>query len=547
MANSNPPFCSGALLRQALDDSLSEQQEDELARHLTQCKTCQQELERLAAEKAEWARVGDILKQEAFASPSGGMASGTASFPNPWHNGVGFRLVPVDEPPVAVADFAVDFLDPSTTADTLGRLGDIDIYEVIGHGGMGIVFRGFQRELNRPVAVKVLAPHLATSGAARKRFAREAQATAVIVHPNVMPILTVHSSSKLPYLVMPYVACESLQQRLDREGPLDAVDVLRIAMQVANGLAAAHAQGLVHRDIKPANVLLEKGVDRTMLTDFGLARAVDDASLTRTGVIAGTPRFMSPEQARGESVDAHSDLFSLGSVMYAMCTGRPPFRAETSYGTLRRITDTEPRPIREINVKIPNWLVATVNKLHAKSPAARFQSATELAKLLEGCLAHLQQPTAVPLPVPARSLARQARSENGSPRFRQFGRLGRIALRPRTLLAGGIVASILVVASIVGPMFRHHAKDDGLKNNGLAPNASASEPMTVPANPLLPAATDSLSATWSDGATEQILAVERDTEQFEVQSARLWEQARPPAASSRPANMNPPPAQEPTQ
>ena len=164
------------------------------------------------------------------------------------------------------------------------------------------------------------------------------------------------------------------------------------------GLAAAHAQGLVHRDVKPANILLADGVERVKLTDFGLARAADDASLTKTGVIAGTPQYMSPEQARGEAVDQRSDLFSLGSVLYAMCTGRAPFRAETSYGVLRRITDDEPRPIREINPDIPEWLCRIVAKLMSKQPDDRFQSAREVAGLLEACLAHVQQPTVVPLP-----------------------------------------------------------------------------------------------------------------------------------------------------
>src|SRR4029079_16032921 len=122
-------------------------------------------------------------------------------------------------------------------------------------------------------------------------------------------------------------------------------EILRVSMQIANGLAAAHDQGLVHRDIKPANILLEDGVERLQITDFGLARAADDASLTRTGVIAGTPQYMSPEQARGEVVDSRSDLFSLGSVMYAMCTGHPPFRSETSYGMLQRICEGQPRDI----------------------------------------------------------------------------------------------------------------------------------------------------------------------------------------------------------
>ena len=197
---------------------------------------------------------------------------------------------------------------------------------------------------------------------------------------------------------MPYVPCESLQQRLDRHGWLDTQEVLRIAWQVSCGLAAAHAQGLVHRDIKPANILLSAGVERVQITDFGLARAADDASLTGTGVIAGTPQYMSPEQVRGEAIDHRSDLFSLGSVMYAMCTGRPPFRAETSYGILRRITDTDPHPIRELNPEVPDWLAAVIARLHAKNPAERFASAREVAQLLEGCLAHWQQPASVPLP-----------------------------------------------------------------------------------------------------------------------------------------------------
>jgi serine/threonine-protein kinase len=198
---------------------------------------------------------------------------------------------------------------------------------------------------------------------------------------------------------MPYIAGVSLQKRLDEQGPLALVAILRIGRQIAAGLAAAHAQGLVHRDVKPANILLERGIERVTLTDFGLARAVDDATLTRSGVIAGTPQYMSPEQARGEPVDARSDLFSLGSVIYAMCTGRPPFRAETSYGILRRITDNEPRPIREINPGIPEWLAAIVRRLHAKSPGDRFQTPVEVAELLEQCLAHVQQPLVVKLPI----------------------------------------------------------------------------------------------------------------------------------------------------
>ena len=170
-------------------------------------------------------------------------------------------------------------------------------------------------------------------------------------------------------------------------------------MQVASGLAAAHQQGLVHRDIKPANVLLEEeNVERALIADFGLARAADDASLTRTGFHVGTPQYMSPEQASGEAVDQQSDLFSLGSVLYTLCTGQPPFRAETPFGVLRRISDDEPTDIRDLNPHIPDWLCGIICKLMAKQKADRFQSATEVHELLESCLNHVQQPTSVGLP-----------------------------------------------------------------------------------------------------------------------------------------------------
>ncbi len=236
-----------------------------------------------------------------------------------------------------------------------------------------------------------------SSGAARQRFAREAQAAAAVVHDNVIAIHGVGEAAGLPYLVMPYVRGQSLQKRIDHDGPLPLAEVLRIALQTAQGLAAAHELGLVHRDIKPANILLSNGAARVLITDFGLARAADDASLTRSGVIAGTPQYMSPEQATGESIDARSDLFSLGSVIYAIATGRAPFRAETPFGILRRITDTAARPMRELNSELPDWLQMIVDKLHAKTPADRYGSAGEVAILLRSCLAHVQTPS-MPLP-----------------------------------------------------------------------------------------------------------------------------------------------------
>jgi hypothetical protein len=186
-----------------------------------------------------------------------------------------------------------------------------------------------------------------------------------------------------------------LQDRLDQTGPLDVADLLRIGAQVARGLAVAHEQGIIHRDIKPANILLESGLEQKVkITDFGLARAADDASLSQSGVVAGTPLYMAPEQASGEPLDARADLFSFGSVLYTMASGRPPFRAVTALAVLKRVAEDTPRPIRQIIPEVPQWLCDLIAKLHAKDPARRFQSAPEVAALLERHSARLQQPSA---------------------------------------------------------------------------------------------------------------------------------------------------------
>jgi hypothetical protein len=301
--------------------------------------------------------------------------------------------LPADEGAVE----ALDFLAPSDRPDSRGRLGHYEVLEVIGRGGMGIVLRAFDEKLHRVVAVKVMAAQLATNATARKRFQREAQAAAAVSHDHVVTIHAVEEANGLPYLAMHYVAGLSLQQRLDRDGPLGLQEVLRIGMQTASALAAAHAQGLVHRDIKPANILLENGVERVKITDFGLARAAMEASLTQSGVVAGTPHYMSPEQAEGKAIDQRTDLFSLGSVLYAVCTGRVPFRASGTMAVLKRVCEGTPTPIRETNPDIPDWLVAIIDKLHAKDPAQRYQSAAEVAELLGRHLAHVQHPSVVPL------------------------------------------------------------------------------------------------------------------------------------------------------
>lgn len=290
----------------------------------------------------------------------------------------------------AADDEALSFLAPPGRPGSLGRLGHYEVLEVLGKGGFGIVFRAFDDLLQRVVAVKVLAPSLAVTSPARKRFLREARSSAAVRHENVVQVHAVEEKP-LPYLVMELVPGETLQQRLDRTGPLDVGEVLRIGAQIAEGLAAAHEQGLIHRDIKPSNILMDAGPQQqAKITDFGLARAADDASLTRSGVIAGTPMYMSPEQARGEAVDQRSDLFSLGSVLYVLITGRSPFRAENTPAVLKRVCEDTPRPIREVIPEVPDWLCRVVEKLHAKDREGRYQSAREVADVLADCEAQLK-------------------------------------------------------------------------------------------------------------------------------------------------------------
>jgi serine/threonine protein kinase len=392
-----PTSCPDSTRWQSLlEGAIPETEQAELNSHLEVCPTCQKTLEALAAGDHSWAgtarqlRRGQPLRENALGQAieelkGNGNPSDTLG-ESVKHGGP-----------------LLDFLGPAEKPGQLGRLGHYEVVEIIGQGGNGIVLRALDPTLNRFVAIKVLAPQLATSAAARKRFEREAKAAAAVRNEHVIGIHEVDEVNGLPYLVMEYINGVSLQERIDRRGPLKLEEILRIGMQAATGLAAAHAQGLIHRDIKPANILLENGVERVKITDFGLARAVDDASLTQSGVVAGTPQYMAPEQARGEPLDHRADLFSLGSVLYFMCTGRPPFRATETMAVLKRVCEDTPRPIREINPDIPDWLCALIAKMQAKNVADRFQTAAQVAEQLGQHLAHLQRPSQAPRPAPLES------------------------------------------------------------------------------------------------------------------------------------------------
>ncbi|MFO0868565.1 MAG: protein kinase [Pirellulales bacterium] len=391
-----------------LTDEASPAAEASLLAHLETCPVCRQQVERLGAGDLAWNDVAQRLR--AGAAPTQAPPPPLVDVIRRWQH---------DPPPVpgeaegatggeVSPDLPPGFLTPPRAPGQLGCLDVYEVYEEVGRGAMGVVLRAFDPQLHRVVAIKVLSPHLASYPLARQRFVREGHATAAVCHEHVVAIHAIGEAAGLPYLVMQFVSGKTLQQRLDQGGPLKPAEILRIGRQAAAGLAAAHAQGLVHRDIKPANLLLENGVERVKITDFGLARAVDDASLTQTGVITGTPQYMAPEQARGEPIDARADLFSLGCVLYALCTGRPPFRGPSTLAVMKRICEATPRSIREQNPDIPDWLEGIVMKLLVKQPAARFASAHELEQLLDRCLEHWQQPTMRALPAAVGQLAAAA-------------------------------------------------------------------------------------------------------------------------------------------
>jgi eukaryotic-like serine/threonine-protein kinase len=364
-------------LKQLLDGSLPGEQQAECTNHLDTCTCCQTKLEEIAAAGSNISQVVEQLKEvEPMATSAYWPALNALNVEN------GPTIV---KTPVRTRVRTLDFLAPASDPAYLGRLAQFDVMRVIGQGGMGVVVEAFDSRLRRNVALKVLSPELAEDEVARQRFCREARAAASITHENVVAVHQVEKASddSPPYLVMQLVSGETLEQRLARVKQLPLREIVRIGMQAAHGLAAAHAQGLIHRDIKPGNILLEPPSDRVKLTDFGLARLADDVKLTRTGFVSGTPMYMAPEQALGGEADARSDLFSLGAVLYEMCAGQPPFAGNSAPVILKAIADAKHKPLRELNPSAPEWLSFTIDRLLAKKPADRIQSAAHLAELFE--------------------------------------------------------------------------------------------------------------------------------------------------------------------
>jgi serine/threonine-protein kinase len=338
------------------------------------------------------------------------------------------------------------------------KIGPYRIESRLGAGGMGEVYRAWDERLERWVALKIVRSEAAGSETARERFRREARAAASLSHSAIVQIHDILDWEEGDAIVMELVDGEPLARRLAR-GPLSVREIVRLGREVAEGLAAAHAKGLIHRDLKPENVMVT-GDGHAKILDFGLARRLEgETRLTRDSVVVGTFRSMSPEQARGLPLDARSDLFALGLLLYEMSTGRSPFASPTTLETLTRICSSRQPPLRDLDPSLPEPLSRLVDHLLEKDPARRPQSAREVADSLEGLVtpstavpSFVDAPTWIDLPggePPSRPVAESAVPSHGAGRWRRWQWwLLPLAL---VLLAAGLAAAFAAFRRPVHP------------------------------------------------------------------------------------------------
>jgi serine/threonine protein kinase/regulation of enolase protein 1 (concanavalin A-like superfamily) len=342
------------------------------------------------------------------------------------------------------------FLAPAESQDEIGRLGPYRILKFLGAGAMGVVFQAEDPALKRKLAIKAMLPALAASASARQRFLREAQSAAAIEHDHIVAIHQVGEERGLPYLVMPLLKGEPLDARLKRTPALPIEEVMQIGWEMASGLAAAHAVGLIHRDIKPANTWLEAGAGsaphsyRVKILDFGLARAASgNTELTQQGAIVGTPAYMAPEQAAGQPLDGRCDLFSLGCVLYRASTGRSAFAGSNTMAVLVSVTMDNPPPPQELRPELPRGLSDLVMQLLAKKPEDRPQSAEAVMQAFMEMEARTQElPAQVAQYRKAERRKRAARTSGQAPERRWRS--------PRWLVAaGGLICLAIATAGTV--------------------------------------------------------------------------------------------------
>lgn len=271
-------------------------------------------------------------------------------------------------------------LEPAGDGPGLGRLGHFRLVELLGEGGSAFVFRAVDEKLDREVAVKILRPGLVSTPRHRKKFADEARTIASLRAERIVSVYEVGEHHSLPFFVMEYLPNGSLQTHLSRNGPLNFADTVTIAKQVADGLAVAHARGLLHRDVKPSNVLVDRFPDRIKLSDFGLARSV---MLEEEDRAIGTPQFSSPEQIRGEPVDQRTDLFGFGCLLYSLLVGQSPFAGSSRLRTIEMTLGMNVEPLSHFGLKVPDDFQRLLDRLLSKDPANRPASVEEVRSALD--------------------------------------------------------------------------------------------------------------------------------------------------------------------
>ena len=254
----------------------------------------------------------------------------------------------------------------------------------LGQGGFAIVYLVRDLNLKRRLAVKVLSPDLITSRTVLDRFRREAETVAQLSHPHIVPLHFIGQKEDLLYLVMECIDGGSLADRIEKEGRLPPAEVGRILREVASALDYAHKRGVIHRDIKPHNVLMEAETGRSLVTDFGIARTAEGGSLTATGMLVGTPAYLSPEQVAGEGGDHRADIYALGIVAYEMLTGQPPFTGPTPTAVLMKRLGEPPPSLAKVRPEAPELLRDVIEGMLAGDPAQRFQSGGDVVRALDG-------------------------------------------------------------------------------------------------------------------------------------------------------------------
>lgn len=460
--------CETESLRRYLLGESTPEQIAMIEEHLTDCVACQNQIRDGAAPDDFWVDTAEALGQPAELlglddESVDRLVSGKQPFgresevPQSQRITVDGSTSDTQRQPITSAMLLKhlrDWCDPPLTAESIGKIDNYLIVEIVGHGGMGVVLRAIDMQLGRTVAIKTLLQPSAIDTGSCDRLLREAQAVASLKHEHVIDMHSIGHWRNVPFIVMPFVQGGTLGDHA-RDHSFSPEQIIDVARQIAEALAAAHRSGLVHRDIKPSNVLLENGLEHVVLADFGLARVGGDFTVTQTGMAPGTPQWMSPEQAVAATVDHRSDQFSLGSMMYWMATGKCPFDSDSCYAILMKLVNEEATPIAELSSSTPEYLTVLIRRMMMKTPEDRFGDMGQVAALLKSCLVHLRDGHS-PLP-----------EELRSPHSSRIHRLARLPSVRLAIIGSAIVA--LAVASIV-----YYAGANVDASNADAPNADAS-------------------------------------------------------------------------